>query len=286
MNWIITSCIIVISSTGLYLTLRSIERYKTPLKIKSLAMFAAPLLPLLLFNIHNKTSLLLGIQDVIILFFTAIFFSWFANMASLRALEYSPNPWYPLIIGKSYVIYTTLFSIFLLWSEFSLFKILLIILIILFSTCVLLEKKNEKKRKSWSWLAPTIYTFFAWGNLALILAYLSQTGISASILNLYLLWFVTIFILWEIIFQKQSYTPKSRWEVYHIIAIGIFFIAFQQSMVYGYTVAPNPGYINAVNVWSIGLVTLFSVYLFGDHINLQKAIWIWWIMVCLVLLFL
>gem|GEM_PF-4844115 len=53
MNWILVSCILIVSSTGLYLTLRSIERYKTPLKIKSLAMFASPLLPFLFYNMYS-----------------------------------------------------------------------------------------------------------------------------------------------------------------------------------------------------------------------------------------
>ena len=285
MDWIAASCLLVISSLGLYLTLRSIERYKTPIKIKSIAMFAAPIIPLLFYNLYIGASLKVPFFDVVILFFTAVFFSWFANIASLKALENAPNPGYPLIIGKSYVIYTTLVSIFLLWWEFSLSKIILIFAIILFSVLILFDPKKEKlQSKKWYWILPTIYTFFAWWNLALILTYLSQKGISASVLNLYLLSFVTLFIMCEILFKKQKYSLKSRNELLHIVAIGVFFTIFQQSTVYGYIVAPNPGYINAMNVWSIGLVTLCSYFLFWDTLNLKKIIGVFGIIFCLILL--
>lgn len=287
MNWILVSCFLLLSSIGLYLTLRSIERYKTPIKIKSIAMFAAPILPLFLFNIYTETSMKLPFLDIVVLFFTAIFFSWLANMASLRALEKAPNPWYPLIVGKSYVVYTTLFSIFFLWWEFSLFKIILIWAIIGFSVLILFDSKKQKlKHKKWSWIYPTLYTFFAWGNLALILTYLSQKGISASVLNLYLLSFVTLFIIWEICIKKQKYRLKSKNELLHIMAIGIFFTIFQQSTVYWYIVAPNPGYINAMNVWSIALVTLWSYFIFWDDLSSKKIIGVFGIILCLILLFL
>ena len=285
MNWIATSCLLILSSLGLYMTLRSIESFNTPIRIKSIAMFAAPILPLLVYNLYTGDSLKIPFIDFVILFFTAIFFSWFANMASLKVLENAPNPWYPLIIGKSYVIYTTIFSIVLLWWEFSFFKIILIFAIILFSILILFDPRKEKlQSEKWYWIIPTIYTFFAWWNLALILTYLSQKGISASVLNLYLLSFVTFFIMCEILFNKQKYFLKSRNELLHIVAIGVFFTIFQQSTVYGYSVAPNPWYINAMNVWSIGLVTLGSYFIFWDNLNPRKILGVFGVITCLTLL--
>lgn len=286
MNWIITSIVLIISSTGLYLSLRNIEKYHTPLKIKSLAMFASPLLPIFLYCYYSNISFLIPTEYIILLAFSAVWLSWLANIASLKALENSPNPWYPLIIWKSYVVYTTLFSVFILWSELSYFKVGVIFMIIIFAALISVFWKSKdtlKEKKPWVWY--TVFTFFAWWNLALVLTYIVQQGISSSIVNLYLLLFVSCIIFLEILISWERYQPKCSKEIYNLFLIAVCFTVFQQSWVYWYSVSPNPGYINAANIASIGLVTIASSFLFWDHISKISLVWVSGIIVCLFLLF-
>jgi len=104
-------------------------------------------------------------------------------------------------------------------------------------------------------------------------------------MNLYLISFVTIFIIWEILFKKTKYKVKTKPELYTLLAIGVSFVVFQQSGIMALISAPNPGYVNAVNVGSIGVVTLLSAIIFKDDLSLKKSIWVAGIIISIIFLF-
>jgi hypothetical protein len=248
-------------------------------------MFSFPIIPLFIYNIYNGNSLLIDPSYIFILFIAAIFCSWIASIASLIALREAPNQWYSLIVSKSYVTYTTVFAIMFLWAELSYFKIWVIIFILLFSAIILYDKKTDGKKHWNKWIYLSIYAFFARWNLSLIFAWLGTKGLSASIINLYLLSFVTIFILWEITYKKIKYRAKTPWELWTLLAIWLSFIVFQQSQITALIIAPNPGYINAVNIGPIGLITLLTGIIYKDHLSKRKLIWVAWVIISIVFLF-
>jgi hypothetical protein len=73
-------------------------------------MFFAPIIPLFVYNKIYDIQTIIELKYIIILFFTAIFLSWLSNISSLISLKIAPNPGYPLMLSKSYVIYTLIFS--------------------------------------------------------------------------------------------------------------------------------------------------------------------------------
>jgi drug/metabolite transporter (DMT)-like permease len=69
---------------------------------------------------------------------------------------------------------------------------------------------------------------------------------------------------------KVSGLNRNQWVV--LVLIGVAATAFNYLMQVGYNLAPNIGYINALNAASIGVIALGSALLFGDHLNLRKLI--------------
>lgn len=285
MNWIIASIFLIIWSNIMYLSIRNIDKYYVPIEIKNFSMFFAPIFPLLIYNNIYSIQTIIEFKYIIIIFFTAIFFSWLANISSLISIKNAQNPWYPLMISKSYVIYTLIFSYIFLWSELSIKKFIIIVFVIFFSFLVIYNKNKIHNIKNNKWLIYAIYSFLAWWNLAIILTYLIQKWIPSTTINFYLLLFSSIFIIIEIIIKKVKFIPKNNKQIINLIIIWISFIVFQQSMVYGYSVSPNPWYINAANTASIWTITLLSWIIFKDDLNKTKVIWVIWIIFFLILLF-
>ncbi|MDD3302677.1 MAG: hypothetical protein PHN31_03900 [Candidatus Gracilibacteria bacterium] len=285
MNWILASIFLIIGSCILYLFIRNIEKYNTPIEIKNFSFFFAPIIPLYLYNYFNNISIIIEFKYFVLLLFSSVFLSWMANIASLKAMQLSPNPGYPLMISKSYVVYTTIFSYLFLGSELSLKKSVIIIFVIIFSTLIIYNKDKTRKSKDNKWILYTIYSFLAWGNLAIVLTYLTQKGIASTTINFYLCLIVSIIIIFEIFLKKTRYKIKNKFELLNLFIIGIGYIIFQQSMVYGYGVSPNPGYINAANTASIGIITLLAGLFFKDDLSKKNLIGVFGIIICLVLLF-
>lgn len=285
MNWILASIFLIIWSCILYLFIRNIEKYNTPIEIKNFSFFFAPIIPLYLYNYFNNISIIIEFKYFVLLLFSSVFLSWMANIASLKAMQLSPNPGYPLMISKSYVVYTTIFSYLFLWSELSLKKSVIIIFVIIFSTLIIYNKDKTRKSKDNKWILYTIYSFLAWWNLAIVLTYLTQKWIASTTINFYLCLIVSIIIIFEIFLKKTRYKIKNKFELLNLFIIWIWYIIFQQSMVYGYWVSPNPWYINAANTASIWIITLLAWLFFKDDLSKKNLIWVFWIIICLVLLF-
>lgn len=285
MNWIIASILLIVWSSIMYLSIRNIDKSYVPIEIKNISMFFAPIIPLFIYNKIYSIQIIIEFKYIVILFFTAIFLSWLANITSLISLKTAPNPWYSLMLSKSYVIYTLIFSYLFLWSELSLKKFIIIIFVVFFSFLIIYNKNKIHKIKDKKWLLYTLYSFLWWWNLAIVLTYLIQKWIASTTINFYLHLFVFIFIVLEIIFKKIKFKAKNNYQILNLIVIWLAYILFQQSMVYWYSVAPNPGYINAANSASIWIITILSWIIFKDDLNKRNIIWIIWIIISLILLF-
>ena len=269
----------------MYLSIRNIDKSYIPIEIKNLSIFFSPIIPLFIYNKIYWIQTIIEFKYLLILFFTAIFFSWLANISSLISLKIAPNPWYPLMLSKSYVIYTLIFSYIFLWSELSVKKFIIILFVVLFSFLIIYNKNKTHKTKDNKWIFYTLYSFLWWWNLALVLTYLIQKWIPSTTINIYLHLFVTFFIILEIIFKKVKYKPKNNYQIINLIVIWLAYILFQQSMVYWYSVSPNPWYINAANTASIWIITILAWIIFKDDLSKKNLIWVIWIIISLIFLF-
>jgi uncharacterized membrane protein len=90
-----------------------------------------------------------------------------------------------------------------------------------------------------------------------------------------------------IIFDKvkpRQVTQLSRNAKWLLLVAGVSQMLFNLGQFQAINLAPNVGYVNAINAGSIAVVTVFAVILFKDELTKQKAIGIIGVTAGLVLL--
>jgi len=286
MNWIIVSLGVIVSSVVLYLAIRKAKDQFIPLELRNLAMFALPAVLFFAYNSFRGVSLTVSSYQLGIIVLAALLFSWLGSVFSLKALELAPNQGYSLIISKSYVVMTSILSVWLFTSPLTLLDVVAITLIVGFSGLIMIDKKPKvektKTDKTWLWL--TFGAFLAWGFLALTLRYLTGMGLASTVILFYLTTIVSILIGAELMVKKIKLSVTNN-QIWTLLAVGLASTIFNLSLVMGYKLAPNPGYINAANAGSIALVTIFSALIFKDELNAKKMIGVLGVLVGLGLLF-
>ena len=271
MNWIVTSALMVIGSVLLYLTVRKSSILKFPTQFNNLAMFLIPLISYLLIGLSTGISYSIPVNYLAIFALVAFFLMYLPNVTSLKSIELAPNPGYSLVISKSYVVFTTLISYLFLNGEISTQKVFAILLIIIFSGLITIDPKKTKQSSSKFWVPYTLYSFFGWGLLSLSIKYFALQGMSTLTTLTYLYSFVSTFIVLEIIFRKIQYEVNYVTLRYFLL-IGIFSSIFNYYNFYSVSIAPNVGYVNAINAASISIVTIFSIVLFKDDFSRRKML--------------
>lgn len=271
MNWITLSLIMFFSSVVLYLTIRKATILKVSNRLNNLAMFLFPL-PVIIFLgiITGQNFSITAFQGLIILI-AAIFFSYLGNLFSLLSIERAPNPGYSLVISKSYVVFTTIVAVFIFQSHLSFQKVFAILLIVLFSALISLSGKTFHKATNLSWLPLALGSFFCWGLLSITSKYLYSVGLNTYVFLSYICGIVSFLIILEAMMKK---TPFGQIKTHPaiLLTIGIFSTIFNVSLFEANNIAPNLGYVNAVNAASISLVTVFAIILFKDEFSIKKLI--------------
>src|SRR3989344_5458847 len=271
MNWIIASLMLFVSSVVLYLFVRKSQLSKIPDALNNLAMFALPTVIFFIVAITQKRSLVISLENLIIIIFASFFFSYLGNVCSLKSIKLAPNPGYSLIISKSYVVFTTVIAVIFLNAHISLRNAIAIIFIVLFSALIMISK-SKKQVTDKQWILYAFGAFFGWGFLALVSKYLLNQGVDIIIYSFYIGVFVSIMIIVEMIWQKTKLAKIKTNEAVTLAAIGLAAFFLNLFMQLGFLLAPNIGYINAVNASSISMVTLLSAYFFKDELTLRKII--------------
>src|SRR5258708_33020486 len=178
MNWILASLIMFVSSVILYLFVRKSQLQQIPNIFNNLTMFVVPCVIFCFISLFTHASFLLSPQNFLLILFTAFVFSYLGNRFSLTSIKEAPNPGYSLIISKSYVVFTSLVSIFVFNSPLTVKDVIAIALIIIFSALIVIDKATHKTSKnSLLWLLYAFGAFFAFGFLALVSKYLLTHGV-------------------------------------------------------------------------------------------------------------
>jgi drug/metabolite transporter (DMT)-like permease len=286
MDWIAASALMFCFSILMYLAVRKSTLLKTPTQINNLAMFAIPMVFFAAMALISKDSIILTLSQYTLLIVSAVFFSYLGNVFSLKSMECAPNPGYSLIISKSYVVLTSVSSIFLFGAEFTPKSALAIVMVIAFSSLIFIDKQADKRRKyKPSWLPLTLGAFFCWALLALSAKYLLEMGVSIPVRLLYVSAIVSALILGEIRLQRIKQVKLSTPQLLLLGIIGIFAAGFNYFMNLGYELAPNLGYVNLANAASISALTVFSAILFKDELTVRKIIGVLGVTAGLALLF-
>jgi len=272
MSWIAYSLMMFFSSVALYLTVRKSSLIKTPAYLTNLAMFAIPLIAYIIIGVVNSSSLSISFWQALILLATAVVFAYGGNKASLHAIDVAPNPGYSLVLSKSYVLFTTLVAVTLLGAEITAQRVLAILIIVSFSALIMINPKGAKKVKSEKWILLSFGAFFAWGMLSLSSKYLFNTGVETIAFLIYLYALVTFCIVFIDKVRINKIVEVSNTAKVLLLGTGIFSTLFNLGQFQAIKLAPNVGYVNAINAASISMVTVFAVILFKDELTPKKAV--------------
>lgn len=286
MNWVVASLLMFVSSVVLYLSLRKSSLLNTPIQLNNLAMFALPLVfYLLMLAAGSRDSLQISPFHFIVLVIMSFFFSYLGNVFSLKSIELAPNPGYSLILSKSYVVFTSLVAVFVFHSDLTVRAALAISIIVAFSSLVMINQSSSKNSKaSVLWLPLALTSFFCWGFLALSSKYLLLQGVSVMSRLIYLTAIVSVFIIGEIIATKPKRFKVNSGQFLLLLVIGAASSGFNYFMQVGFNLAPNIGYVNAINASSIALVSVLSALLFKDELTVRKMIGVVGVTVGLIML--
>lgn len=284
MDWIAYSSLMFAASVGLYLIVRKSSLVKIPNYLTNLAMFAIPLVAYGFIGIITPQNYSVTLFQIAIIIVTSVVFAYLGNKISLRAIKIAPNPGYSLVLSKSYVLFTTIVAVTLLHAELSLTKALAVLIIVAFSAVIMINPKEAKKVKSENWIFLSLGAFFAWGMLSLSSKYLFTQGVETIPFLIYLYTIVTLCIITldKVNLSKLKGISKRDWIL--LISTGIFSTLFNLGQFEAIKLAPNVGYVNAINAGSIAAVTIFAMLIFKDELTYKKAVGVIGVTVGLILL--
>lgn len=260
------------ASVALYLCVRKSSLLKTPTYLTNLAMFAIPLVAYITIGIVSSSNLSITLWQGLVLLVAAVVFAYGGNKASLYAIDVAPNPGYSLVLSKSYVLFTTLVAVTLLGADITFQKVLAISIIVAFSALIMVNPKGAKKVKSEKWILLSFGAFFAWGMLSLSSKYLFNNGVDTIAFLIYLYALVTFCIIFFDKVRISRIKEASSHAKLLLLGVGIFSTLFNLGQFEAIKLAPNVGYVNAINAASISMVTVFAVILFKDELTLKKAV--------------
>lgn len=286
MNWILACILMFISSAGTYLVMRKLLLLKVQTAFINLGLFFIPLLFLTPLALQKLDSFILSPYQFLIIFISAFGFSYLGNKFSVKSIALAPNPGYSLIISKSYVVMTSLLAVLLFHGELTLKSGLAIVLILAFSALIMIDPKQKEKHGEQQWLPLALGAFVCWGMLSLTSKYLLNLGVAILPRIIYVMFIVTIFIVLDIKKEKIPLNKLNRFELGLLVLMGACGAGFNYFMQMGINLAPNVGYVNAVNAASIAAVTIGAIVLFKDEFNWRKMTGVTGVIVGLLLLLL
>lgn len=240
-----------------------------PSQYNNLAMFAIPLIMFIILALTAHQSFMIPLDMLTIIIGAGILFSYIGNVSSLVSIQKAPNPGYSLVISKSYVVFTTLVSVLLFHAELTIKKTIAIIFIVSFSALIMLSQKGVKKATDKSWLPLSLASFFCWGMLSLTSKYVFTHGVNIYIFLSYVYLVVTICVVIEMLKKKVSFDGVIKNKGI-LLLIGICSIGFNLFQFIAIKLAPNVGYVNAINASSISAVTICAILLFKDEFSKRK----------------
>jgi len=261
-----------IASVFLYVSIRKAALLHTPTEFVNLASLGIPFFLYITLTIQNHASLSIAPDKLLLIFGLSLFGSYIPNVTSLKSIKFAPNPGYSLIISKSYVVLTTIVAIVLFNSPLTLKATLAILTIVIFSFFIVKGKTIESVHSKPIWLPLSLISFFGWGLLSIGTKYAFSQGVTIYQRLIYLSIFVTTFILIEIRTRKIKTTNLRPHHYLLLLAIGIFSALFNYFMTLSIDLAPNIGYVNAINASSISAVTVASALIYKDDLSVSKMI--------------
>ncbi len=274
MNWVVSSALMWVTSVASYLLIRKSNRLNIPIQANNLTMFLVPFIIYLATAAIKHMNIAVSLYILVIIVILSIFFSYLGNVFSLKGMSSAPNPGYSLIISKSYVVMTTIVSIFIFGAELTVRKAIAIMIILSCSAFLTLQgnDKNSKdsRKRTWIWLS--LGAFLCWGLLSLTAKYLLNLGVDPITRLIYTMGIASFLSFIEIKSSKVKITDFSISNIGLLLVIGILTALLNYYMQVSFDLAPNIGYVNAINLSSVAGVAMLSFFIYKDELVLSKFI--------------
>ncbi len=189
-----------------------------------------------------------------------------------------------LVLSKSYVLFTTIVAVLFMNGDISVRSVIAILLIVVASAFIMVYPKTAEHVKDNKWVLLSFVSFFSWGMLSLTSKYLFNHGLATTSFLIFLYLFVTLTIIVYDKVKLSEFKKIGKQMTLLLLATGVFSTLFNLGQFQAIRLAPNVGYVNAINAASISLVTILAVIFFKDELTLRKAIGVFGVTVGLVLL--
>jgi len=212
--------------------------------------------------------------------FAGIFAS-IGHWADFEAIGRAPNPGYATSIRNTSILPVTILSVILFDSPFHLIRLVGIFLILTGIIVLLIERKTELNegenghpvKKSWvpqAFIAMTCYTLAVLGMKKATLLGFAPPEIC---LVIYIINFIFFFVICRNEL-KSYFEDKIRLKFFLPIVLICAFFAFTVNLlnIKAISLAPNPGYHEAIRNTNVLFITLLAIPLFSASINKQKMI--------------
>ena len=212
--------------------------------------------------------------------FAGIFAS-IGHWADFEAIGRAPNPGYATSIRNTSILPVTILSVILFGSPFHLIRLVGIFLILTGTIVLLIERKTElnegenghQVKKSWvpqAFIALTCYTLAVLGMKKATLLGFAPPEIC---LVIYIINFIFFFVICRNDL-KSYFEDKIRLKFFLPIVFICAFFAFTVNLlnIKAISLAPNPGYHEAIRNTNVLFITLLAIPLFSASINKQKMI--------------
>ena len=122
-----------------------------------------------------------------------------------------------------------------------------------------------------NWIFATIISSIAFAGVSLLLKKLTQYSLTPEILNFYF-WIITsITFLAFALYKKSSFKIDKGSLVWFLVLSIVAFVANYFSII-ALKLAPNPGYVRAIQSANIVLITVSSIFLFGSTISIKAIL--------------
>ena len=286
MTWIIASSLMFLSAVVMYLLVRYATRIHMSAVMQNVSMFIIPTVVYVFLSNTRHIRLSLTPFEWVIMIVAAIGFSYLGSRFSMDSIVESPNPGYSLMISKSYVVMTALATVFLFHQNLTIKSALAILLIVGFSSLIMIDPRvhQQKTKVKNMWLPLAIGAFICWGGLALASKYLLNMGVPVLSRLVWVSAIASMIFMWDARKQLSHIATFTKRQLLVFGAIGILSAAFNYFMQVGIQLAPNVGYVNAINASSISAVTVGAVLLFHDDFSKRKFLGVIGVTIGLILL--
>ena len=138
------------------------------------------------------------------------------------------------------------------------------------------------------WIWYSLYCTIAFGALSLLGRWIGTQQIETITWLLYLYLFISVWVIADLLIHRKNtiiFKQKlnlKQWGI--IISVGLFLAVFGTSMQNARVIAPNPGYVDAINTSSNAFFTFLTSLFFKDELTKEKLIGIIGVTIGLIIL--